>query len=347
MTAAALPFPLRLPIIGAPMAGRVSTPALVAAVSDAGGLGMLAAGYLTVEQLLADVVATRELTRSPYGVNIFLGEDPPVPIPVAELEVYAERLAPIATRLGVHLGHATWADTEDALGKAAALSEMPEELRPRTVSFTFGAPTPELVDVLHRAAVVVGVTVTDRAEALAARDAGADYLVVQGVEAGGHRGTHRLAAEPSPFDHLGLLDLCSAVGLPLVAAGGITTAADTARALHAGAAAVQVGTALLLTPEAGTSPAHRMAIASATATTVTRAFTGRPARGVSCAFAQSVIAPAVYPQVHQISAPLRAAAAAAGDTEWISAWAGVGFRAAKEQAAGDVVRGLAADLAPQ
>ncbi|GAA1167921.1 nitronate monooxygenase [Ornithinimicrobium humiphilum] len=333
---------LGLPVVGAPMAGGVSGPMLVSAVSDAGGLGMLAAGYRTPEQLAADLVHVRDLTDRPFGVNLFV----PRPLDRAALEpavtAYREALLPRAAALGVEPGHPVWHDT-DAWAEKVLLVET---LAPTVVSCTFGVPDAEAVERWRAAGCEVHVTVTSVAEALAAEAGGADVLVLQGQEAGGHRGTHDPAAEPEAIDHLGLLEAVrgAGVGLPLVAAGGITTPGDVRRASEAGAVAVQVGTALLLAPESGASPTYRAGLRdpSLTERVLTRAFTGRVAGAVRNRWVDELadLAPRAFPVVDQVSRPLRAAAARAGDLHGLHLWAGAGWRACQERPAAEIVRDL-------
>ena len=215
-----------------------------------------------------------------------------------------------------------------------------------TASFTFGVPSPEVVHRLQQAGTHVAVTVTSADEARAAAAAGADSLVVQGTEAGGHQGTFG-ATEPNRTPLVdALAAVAGAVELPLVAAGGIMAAGDAQAALEAGAQAVQIGTALLCTPEAGTSAPHRAALLEARYpdTVITRAFTGRWARGLANRFtAEHPDAPAGYPQVHFVTRPLRAAAAKAGDPDVPNLWAGTGWRAVTTEPAGHVVRRIAGE----
>lgn len=333
---------LELPIVGAPMAGGVSTPLLAAAVSDAGGLGMLAAGYRTPEQLAADLVHTRDLTQRPFGVNLFVPRPPSRARHEAAVSTFRDRLLPEAQALGVEPGHPSWGDTDHWADKVLLV----ETLRPAVVSCTFGVPPAHVVDRWRAAGIEVHVTVTSLAEAADALAVRPDALVVQGHEAGAHRGTHDPEAEPEMIDHLGLLEVVSPeVEVPLVAAGGITTAGDVRRAMDAGAAAVQVGTALLLATEAGTSQTHRAALRdpSLTERVTTRAFTGRTAGAVRNAFVDrhEGHVPPAFPVVDQLTKPLRRAAADAGDVHGIHIWAGSGWRAAQERPAGEIVRELA------
>ena len=211
------------------------------------------------------------------------------------------------------------------------------------VSFTFGCPDAELVGRFRAAGSEVWVTVTDVAEARAAAAAGATALVVQGTEAGGHRGGFEDEA-PGDVGLLALLQLIAAAlpGLPLVATGGIATGRAVAAVLAAGAAAAQVGTALMRAPEAATAPVHRDALAQPGRTAVTRAFTGRSARGIVNAFMREheAGAPHAYPAVHHVTAPLRARAREQGDPESLHLWAGQAHELISDRPAGELVRAL-------
>jgi nitronate monooxygenase len=324
---------LELPIVQAPLAGGPSTPALTAAVCEAGGFGFVAAGYLPAATLAERIAQTRALTARPFGVNVFLLTDPPAK--TARVAAYAARLG-VDPALGVHEDDG-WAD------KIALLEREP----PAVVSVTFGCPSPDVVGRLQTAGSEVWVTVTTAAEARAAQAAGADVLVLQGSEAGGHRGSF----DDEGSEHLGLLALLQVVGgrveVPVVASGGIATGAAVAAVLAAGARAAQLGTAFLLCPEAGTSPAQRAAVASAAPTAVTRAFTGRAARGIVNAFMREhdAHAPSAYPEVHHLTAPARAAARRSGDADAFNLWAGQAHDLAVAEPAGDLVRRLAAEAA--
>ncbi|GAB3306366.1 nitronate monooxygenase [Geodermatophilus aquaeductus] len=329
---------LRRPIVQAPMAGGPSTPALAAAVSAAGGLGFLAAGYRTPDAVREDVRATRALTGERFGVNVFLpgprGDDEAV-------RRYADVLRAEAEHRGVELGEPRW-DDDAWEAKVAVLAEE----RVPVVSFTFGLPRPDVVAALQEVGATVLVTVTTPDEALAAAGAGADALVVQGVEAGGHRGGFRDEDGVGEYGLLVLLRLVArAVDLPMVAAGGIADGASVAAVLVAGAEAAQLGTAFLGCPEAGTGALHREALAAGGETALTRAFSGRRARGLVNRFLgeHSATAPAAYPQVHHLTTPLRAAARSAGDAGGINLWAGQGHGLAEPMPAGDLVRRLADD----
>ena len=322
-------------IVLAPLAGGPSTPELVAAVSNAGGLGFLGAGYLRADALAEQIARTHALTDAPFGVNVFVLEERRVDGDA--LAAYAEELRPEAEALGVRLGEPRFEDDElDA--KLAVLLDAGVAV----VSTTFALPQPELFRRLRDRGTAVWPTVTSVAEARAAAAAGADALVVQGAEAGGHRGTWDDSEDDTPLLTL-LADVARAVDMPLVAAGGIADAENVAAAFTAGARAAQAGTAFLLAPEAGTSAPHRRALAAGGETAVTRAFTGRRARGLVNAFMRlHPDAPSAYPHVHHLTAPLRAAARAGGDAERINLWAGTRHALAEPRPAAEIVARLRA-----
>lgn len=323
-----------LPVIQAPLAGDPSTPALTAAVSAAGGLGMLAAGYKTAERVGAEIAAVRAATGRPFGVNLFVPDDGPTdPAAIAR---YVDSLAPEAARYGVPLGD----PRSDDDGWAAKLDLLVSERVP-VASFTFGCPSAAALARLRAAGTVSVVTVTSVPEARLAAAAGADALCLQGIEAGGHRGT--FAAAPGDAGLVALLGLVrAATDLPLIAAGGIMTAAGVQAVLALGAVAAQCGTAFLLADEAGTSAPHRAALADPAATTaLTRAFSGRWARGIRNRFlTEHADAPAGYPAINHVTRPLRAAAARAGDAGGLNLWAGQAFPLARPDPAADILRSL-------
>jgi nitronate monooxygenase len=333
-------FPrLHHPIIQAPMAGGPSTPALAAAVSAEGGLGFLAAGYKKPDELQADIARTRELTSRPVGVNLFLLSE--TPVDRARLTAYARAIEPEAHRHRVAVGEPHFDD--DSLD--AKLEVVCRE-RPPIISFTFGCPAPEVVQRLHERDIAVWVTVTQVDEAVLAARSGADALIVQGVEAGGHRGSFE---DVDGGGEIGLLPLLRLVAraseLPLIASGGIADGAAVAAVLAAGARAAQIGTAFMRCPEAATSDAHQDALTRATPTALTRAFSGRRARGIVNAFMRdhSADAPPAYPHVLHLTAPLRAAARKAGDADAINLWAGEAHTLAEDRPAGELVRRWSAE----
>jgi nitronate monooxygenase len=326
-----------LPIVLAPLAGGPATPELAAAVSNAGGLGFVAAGYLTSEQLGETIAATRRLTDRPFGVNLFV---PGSPTPAERFAHFAEMVAAEAVAVGAEAGPARY-DDDDWDAKLALLRDDP----PPVVSFTFGQPSASELRRLSSAGVEVWITVGSVSEAVAALALGADALVVQGAEAGGHRG----GADDDPAGAIGLLALLQLVGarvrLPLIGTGGIATGAGIAAVLSCGARAAALGTAFLDCPEAGTSAVHRAALRGTAGTALTRAFTGRTARGIHNGFLErhTAEAPAGYPEVHFLTAPMRKAARAAGAPDLVNLWAGQAYSLSAPRPAAELVRALAAE----
>ncbi|MEU3569738.1 nitronate monooxygenase [Kitasatospora sp. NPDC036755] len=330
------PDELAVPVIGAPMAGGPSTPELVAAVNRAGGLGFLAAGMKTAAGMAEQIAAVREASDRPFGVNLFV---PGPPADRAAVAAYRERLRPEAERWDVTLPEEAGPDRDDWDAKFAALLVDPVPV----VSYTFGLPTAEEAAALRSVGTTQVGTVTTPEEARAAEAVGMDVLCVQGPEAGGHRGTHRAADRPGELPLLELLPAVREVtALPLVAAGGIGDGPAVAAALRAGAVAVQLGTALLRSDESGASAAHRAALVELPETAVTRAFTGRPARGLRNAFMDRYgrYAPSAYPEVNRLTTPLRAAAARHGDTSAMHLWAGTAHLLARTGPAEQIVAEL-------
>jgi nitronate monooxygenase len=234
-------------------------------------------------------------------------------------------------------------DDDGFEAKMAALVADP----PPVTSFTFGCPAPEAIGALREAGSLVVVTVTNPGEAAIAAAAGADALCVQGYEAGAHRGT--FVNDDAPGRDHGLLSLIGQVAavteLPQIAAGGIMAPGQVRAVLAAGAVAAQCGTAFLRCPESGAHPLHKAALADPryTATALTRAFSGRPARGLVNRFMlDHVDVPAAFPEINNATKPLRAAAAAGGDTERMNLWAGQGYRSATELPAGEIIERLCA-----
>lgn len=327
---------LDIPIVLAPLAGGPATVELARAVSDAGGLGFLAAGYRTAGDVIDQVRRLRGAGDRPFGVNLFAPPAGP-----SEAQVYAsyvKRLEREAAAAGVTLGTPRF-DDDEWEAKLDALTE----LEVPVVSFVFGCPPEDVIARLRANGASVWVTITTPSEARQAQAAGADALVVQGYEAGGHRAAFADADE-SPYGLLALLQLVAAQArVPLVGAGGIATGRGVAAALAAGARAVQVGTAFLRCPEAGTSDVHRAALASAAPTAITRAFTGKPARGIVNRFMRehADAAPAAYPELHHVTAPLRQEGRRRGDADLVNLWAGQAHELATDAPAAEVARRLA------
>ncbi|MFI8565232.1 nitronate monooxygenase [Rhodococcus sp. NPDC078407] len=325
---------LRVPVVGAPMAGGPSTPELARAVSEAGGLGMIAGALLTPDAFAAQVDSMRGQV---FGVNLFLPEESSG----ADVDAYAEHLGPWFERFGAEPGVLERRD-DFYPEKFAWLLAHPVPV----VSSTFATFDADEVAQLHAVGTEVWATVATASDASVATAYGVDALVVQGPEAGGHRGTFDGSAPEEP-----LVELLTAVRaiseLPRIAAGGLMDGHDIAPLLDSGAAhAAQLGTALLNTPEAGTKPVHREQLTVAPNTAVTRAFSGRPARGLVNEFmhANSDAAPLAYPDLHYLTAPMRAKAAAAGDPSGLSMWAGTGHRRTQARPAAELIAEWARQL---
>ncbi|NLU69141.1 nitronate monooxygenase [Streptomyces sp. HNM0574] len=336
------------PVVQAPMAGGASCPELAAVVSESGGLGFLAAGYKTPEAMYEEIKAVRRLTDRPFGVNLFMPQAPTAD--PSAVEVYREQLAGEAAWYETELG-----DTEGSLDDAyeAKLAILYDDPVP-AVSFTFGLPEPGVLDRFRELGTYTVVTVTSVAEAESAQFVGADAVCVQGVEAGGHQGTHRNDPNTEgPGSGIGLLSLVTqvkeAVQLPIIAAGGLMRGGQIAAVLAAGADAAQLGTAFLVCPESKANALHKRAMTDPlyTRTELTRAFSGRPARGLVNRFLREhgPYAPVAYPQVHYLTSGLRKAAAKAGDPQAMALWAGQGHRLARELPAGQLMEVLVAELA--
>jgi nitronate monooxygenase len=332
-----------VPVLAAPMAGGPTTPRLVTAAARAGSLGFLPGGYKTPEALAGEIAKARS-DDVPFGVNLFAPN--PVPVDPEAFRRYARAIDPEARAYGIDLRAAAIIEDDDHWrDKVDLLLADPVPV----VSFTFGIPEAAVIAALRDAGSLVIQTVTAAAEAVAAAEAGANALVVQASAAGAHSGTLTPQAIPAPVPLTSLLgQVRQAVPLPLIAAGGIATPAAVSEALGAGAAAVMVGTVLLRSDEAGTSAPHRAALADPARreTVVTRAFTGRPARGLRNAFTDRYgeLAPAGYPALHYLTSPIRKAAVAANDPEPINLWAGTGFRNATAEPAARILRRLASRL---
>ncbi|MFJ8074997.1 nitronate monooxygenase [Streptomyces sp. NPDC096176] len=334
----------RHPIVQAPMAGGASCPRLVAAVSETGGLGFLAAGYKTADGMYQEVKQVRGLTARPFGVNLFMPQ--PGTADPAAVGVYRDQLAGEAAWYETPLGDADSGRDDGYDAKLAILLDDPVPV----VSFTFGCPPRSVLESFTKAGTFTIVTVTTPEEAQAAQWAGADAVCVQGIEAGGHQGTHRddPATDGTGLGLLALLQLVKeTVQLPVIAAGGLMRGSQIAAVLAAGASAAQLGTAFLVCPESAAHALHKRALTNPlfVRTELTRAFSGRPARGLVNRFMREhgPYAPAAYPEVHHMTSPLRKAAAKAGDAQGMALWAGQGHRLAREMPAAQLVGVLAAE----
>lgn len=327
-----------LPIVLAPMAGVV-TPALAAAVSNAGGIGSLGFAYATPERVAAELRAARALTRGPLNANFFLF--PPINEPTAGEVREAAAALPADTPATLR---APYCPVLDAQLDAAW------PFRPELLTFHFGIPAPEVFARARSLGIAVGISATSAEEAGQIAAAGADFIIAQGSEAGGHCG--RFGTE-RPDDwlplHALLGEMRSRTTLPLIAAGGLMTGADIREVLGMGATAAQLGTAFIATEESAASTAHRRLMLNEPqrGTALTRAFSGRYARGIRNDFIRATEnAPTLpFPVQNALTTPLRQAAISRDDAEHQSLWAGSGYARSRAGTASELMRLLAAELA--
>ncbi|MEW5422606.1 NAD(P)H-dependent flavin oxidoreductase [Amorphus sp. 3PC139-8] len=334
---------IEVPILQAPMAGANGS-AMAAAVSAAGGLGSLPCAMLSPENIREEVAAIRAITDRPFNLNFFCHT--PTPATDAALATWKARLRPYYAELGVDPEAPVSAPNRAPFDADAAA--LVEELQPAVVSFHFGLPEPGLLDRVKAAGATVLSSATTVAEAAWLQAHGADAIIAQGVEAGGHRGLFLDDAVASQVGTIALTpQVVDAVELPVIAAGGIADGRGVAAAFMLGASAVQLGTAYLFTPEATISRLHRAALSAASAedTALTNVFSGRPARGIVNRVMREVgplaaeVSP--FPTAGGALAPLKAAAEANGSADFSSLWSGQGMGLAREMGSGELTRALA------
>ncbi|OBA62647.1 2-nitropropane dioxygenase [Mycobacterium sp. 1100029.7] len=335
-------FDMSIPVVAAPMSGGPTTPAMVSAATRAGGLGMLAAGYKTVEAVEAELKAVRA-EAIPFGINLFAPN--PVPVDPDRYRAYAAVIQREADEFGLTLPAEPIEDTDRFEEKIALLLDDPVPM----VSFTFGIPERSVIAALRQAKTLVVQTVTTPEEAAQAQAAGVDMLAVQAAAAGGHSGTLSPLRPLRPVPIVDLVaQVTAAVPLPVLAAGGLATPDAVADVIRAGAVAAVVGTVLLRATESGASATHQAALTdpARTETVLTHAFTGRPARGLRNTFIDDHEgqAPFGYPAIHYLTSPLRKAAAAAGKPDYVHLWAGTGYRHASAEPAVDILQRLASSV---
>ena len=332
-----------LPIIQAPMAGAQAS-AMAIAVSNAGGLGSLPCAMLNAEGMRQELSIIKSQTNKPINVNFFCHA---MPITDAEREKsWREKLTPFYAEFGIDP-----ATIPAGPGRAAFNDEMAdvlEEFKPVIVSFHFGLPPDHLLDRVKKLGAKILSSATTVDEALWLEAKGIDAVIAQGLEAGGHRGIFLSDDLTTQVGTMALLpQILRAVKIPVIAAGGIADAAGVRAAISLGAAAVQIGTAFLLCPEATISTVHRSALKSEAArhTALTNIFTGRPARGLVNRLMQALgpinpVAP-VFPLATSAIAPLRAKSEARGSGDFSPLWSGQNATGCREVGAGELTRELA------
>jgi nitronate monooxygenase len=331
---------LRHPIFQAPLAGGGDTPELVSAVAEAGALGFIGASYLSPQEIAEVTRAVRQRTKRAFGINLF-APLPPASPPVNATAVLA-RVAPYFAELGLPAPElpARAANTFSEQFAAAL------ESGAAVFSFTFGIPPREVLDAIRSKGMMLMATATTVEEALAVEQAGADAVIAQGSEAGGHRGTFSSDFASGMVGTIALIpQMVDAIDIPVVASGGIMDGRGIAAALALGARAVQLGTAFLTCDESGVPEVYKLAILNSREdqTRLTRAFSGRPARGIMNRFmtemdaesAEDLVLP--FPVQNAMTRPLRSAAARQGRSEFLSLWAGQGVRMARRQSAAALV----------
>ena len=311
------------PVIQAPLAGGGDTPALVSAVCNAGALGFIGAAYLSPAQIAEAARSIRERTPRPFGINLFIPWDAP---PVVDPAKALAKVAPYFAELGLPAPVAPTDGSHNFDAQLKAALDCGAEY----FSFTFGPLPDDAVRAIKAQGMYLMGTATTPEEAVALERNGVNAVIAQGVEAGGHHAGPGL---------IPTMDLIAQIKLPVIASGGIT---DVKAALATGAIAVQMGTVFLTSDESGVSEAYKEAILNGGETRITRAFSGRPARGIVNRFMNEVgeddILP--WPLQNTLTRPLRIAAAKQGRAEFLSLWAGQGLQIARRGPASEVVRRL-------
>jgi len=336
-----------VPIIQAPMAGGVCPPELVAAVCEAGGIGSFGFAYSPPEKIDEDLTAVKALTQGCVNANFFLFR--PVQVPPIELQSAASQAL---QRLAAPEAEGLLAPPIPSPPFFPDLNAQLESVwkhKPGLLTFHFGIPPAEVIDQARLLGISVGITATNEAEALAIENAGADFIVAQGIEAGGHRGFFDPEAADEGLSTLELtrrlVKLCAR---PIVSAGGMMDGADIAAAMRAGAAAAQMGTAFLCCDESGASKAHKRFVLTqgSRGSAVTRAFSGRPARGINNEFIKLMEDQPVlpFPLQNSLTGPLRQWAGKADNGEYQSLWAGAQYPRARQMPASDLVRRLMQEM---
>ena len=338
---------IQYPIIQAPMAGGPTTPELVAAVSNAGGLGFLGAGYMSADSMRAAIHRIRELTDKPFGVNLFVPErDEQVDLTaVASMKDHLKRMVPHASGVADEIENVPIEQpSKDQFVKQL---EVVLEERVPVCSFTFGHPTAEEIEELKSKDIYVIGTATTVEEATTLEKMNVDAIVVQGYEAGGHRGSFLGFDESRLIGSMALIpQVVDRVSVPVIAAGGIMDGRGIVACFALGASGVQMGTAFLVSRESGAHPEYKRAILNSrdVDTVITTAFSGKPARGIRNAFINSMqhykgaIPP--YPLQNALTRPIRNWASREANPDFMSLWAGQGSGLSREASAREIVRRL-------
>lgn len=330
---------IEYPIIQAGMAGGVTRPELVAAVSNCGSLGNIGAGYMNPEQLRESIQKVKQLTNKPFGVNLFIPEIPEVT--EEEINQANEWLRPF--REDLNLSEVTALKKPNTIIFEEQIKVIIEEEVP-ICSFTFGLPPKEVVERLKKENIIMMGTATTVKEAIANEEIGMDMVVMQGSEAGGHRGTFTGSFEEAMIGTMALVpQTVDRVNIPVIAAGGIMDGRGILSALLLGAQAVQMGTAFVTSLESGAKEQHKIAIlnSSEEQSVVTSTFSGKPARGIRNDFITKMEKYEEelpkYPIQNTLTQPIRSEAAKQNRPEWMSLWCGQNPRSSTQQAVSIII----------
>ena len=337
---------IRLPIIQAPMAGGPTTPELVAAVSRAGALGSFGFAYTQPETIQRDTDAVRARTNAPFNLNFFASPQPGAIAPGAQKGAI-DAVAGYYTELGLPAPEPALPPYAPDLEAQFAAAE---KIRPAVLTFHLGVMHPDRVRRFQALGIRVGGGATCVAEAERLEAAGVDFIIAQGAEAGGHRGTHLRNPYDAMTGTFALVRLIvRRVKTPVVAAGGIMDGAGIAAALALGAQAAQLGTAFIPCPESGAPRIHKESVLAAREdeTLITEKFSGKPARGLANRFMREMEARAApqlpFPAQSMITGKLRAAAAKAGNPDFVAMWAGQAVGLSRALSAAKLVATLEAE----
>jgi nitronate monooxygenase len=338
---------LAFPLIQAPMAGGITTPQLVAAVANHGGVGSFGFAYSTPEKIHTDLLAAQTLTSGPINANFFVFS--PIRLPSDETQTNAMQAL---QSLGVDGVQSLTIPTEPFYPNLMEQLESIWKARPAILSFHFGLPPDGVIATAHALGIAVGISATSLAEALAIESAHADFIVAQGIEAGGHRGQFDLQAKDDALSTLELTaQLAKHCRIPIVAAGGIMNGADIHAALSKGAQAAQLGTAFLCCDEAGTPPSYRdyLLHQQDRPTTLTKAFSGRLARGLENTFTRTMQDKTTlpFPIQNTLTGHLRQWALAQNNAEYQSLWAGTAYAQVQSMSTQDLMQQLRDEIEAQ
>lgn len=336
---------LKYPLIQAPMAGGPNTPEMIATVANLGAVGSYGFAYSSVEKIHSDLLAAREKISDhcvgALNANFFIFDEVSKPEPVL-IDAAIKNLNMISD-YPVDFEEPAVPYFPDLLKQLEPIWQ----IRPEILTFHFGIPHEAIINKAHSLGIAVGITATSMDEARQIEQAGADFIVAQGIEAGGHRGIFNPANHDNRLSCFDLIKSLSAINLPLVAAGGIMQSSQIREAIALGATAVQMGTAFLTTAESGASNAHKNYLLqnSERSSEITWGFSGRPARGINNRFIEKMVDKAVlpFPLQNSLTAKMRAAAIAEDDGEFQSLWAGSNFSGCRKETIAELLQRLFPD----